>query len=83
MLVSSLLENLLDYRTIMHDESKENRMSCTVNVLVWGRLDLDTGASLLTWLLWILKDFFFFCRILSNSFCHFWLMMGPNQATSY
>lgn len=34
-LVSSLLEHLLDYRTIiMHDESKENRMSCTVNVLV-------------------------------------------------
>ncbi|XP_078522728.1 dedicator of cytokinesis protein 5 [Lissotriton helveticus] len=32
-LVSSLLENLLDYRTIMHDGSKENRMSCTVNVL--------------------------------------------------
>uniref|UniRef100_A0A2K5RQ94 Dedicator of cytokinesis 5 n=1 Tax=Cebus imitator TaxID=2715852 RepID=A0A2K5RQ94_CEBIM len=33
-LVSSLLENLLDYRTIvMQDESKENRMSCTVNVL--------------------------------------------------
>ncbi|OWK50286.1 Dedicator of cytokinesis protein 5 [Lonchura striata] len=29
LLVSSLLENLLDYRTIMHDESKENRMSCT------------------------------------------------------
>ncbi|NXR70413.1 DOCK5 protein, partial [Rhadina sibilatrix] len=33
LLVSSLLENLLDYRTIMHDENKENRMSCTVNVL--------------------------------------------------
>uniref|UniRef100_K7FID4 Dedicator of cytokinesis 5 n=1 Tax=Pelodiscus sinensis TaxID=13735 RepID=K7FID4_PELSI len=33
LLVSSLLENLLDYRTIMHDGSKENRMSCTVNVL--------------------------------------------------
>nr|KAF6309568.1 dedicator of cytokinesis 5 [Pipistrellus kuhlii] len=34
LLLSSLLENLLDYRTIiMHDESKENRMSCTVNVL--------------------------------------------------
>uniref|UniRef100_G3U713 Dedicator of cytokinesis 5 n=1 Tax=Loxodonta africana TaxID=9785 RepID=G3U713_LOXAF len=34
LLVSSLLENLLDYRTIiMHDESKENRMSCTVNLL--------------------------------------------------
>ncbi|XP_028564070.2 dedicator of cytokinesis protein 5 isoform X1 [Podarcis muralis] len=33
LLVSSLLENLLDYRAIMHDGSKENRMSCTVNVL--------------------------------------------------
>lgn len=53
LLVSSLLENLLDYRTIMHDESKENRMSCTVNVLVWRRLCSDTGAAL-TWLLWIL-----------------------------
>ncbi|TRY99585.1 hypothetical protein DNTS_033289 [Danionella cerebrum] len=33
-LVVQLLERLLDYRTIMHDENKENRMSCTVNVLV-------------------------------------------------
>nr|XP_020668233.1 dedicator of cytokinesis protein 5 [Pogona vitticeps] len=33
LLVSSLLENLLDYRATMHDGSKENRMSCTVNVL--------------------------------------------------
>ncbi|ETE68227.1 Dedicator of cytokinesis protein 5, partial [Ophiophagus hannah] len=33
LLVSSLLENLLDYRAIMHDGSKENRMSCTVNLL--------------------------------------------------
>lgn len=33
-LVVRLMERLLDYRTIMHDESKENRMSCTVNVLV-------------------------------------------------
>ncbi|KAG8517471.1 Dedicator of cytokinesis protein 1 [Galemys pyrenaicus] len=43
-LVARLLERLLDYRTIMHDESKDNRMSCTVNVLrsVAG----DTGASL-------------------------------------
>lgn len=42
LLVSSLLENLLDYRTIiMHDESKENRMSCTVNVLV--------GAKTMDW----------------------------------
>uniref|UniRef100_A0A8C3SAT2 Dedicator of cytokinesis 1 n=1 Tax=Chelydra serpentina TaxID=8475 RepID=A0A8C3SAT2_CHESE len=33
-LVVRLMERLLDYRTIMHDENKENRMSCTVNVLV-------------------------------------------------
>ncbi|KAH0623152.1 hypothetical protein JD844_031162 [Phrynosoma platyrhinos] len=33
LLVSSLLENLLDYRAIMHDGSRENRMSCTVNLL--------------------------------------------------
>ncbi|XP_026527103.1 dedicator of cytokinesis protein 5 [Notechis scutatus] len=33
LLVSSLLDNLLDYRAIMHDGSKENRMSCTVNLL--------------------------------------------------
>uniref|UniRef100_A0A9J7XI20 Dedicator of cytokinesis 5 n=1 Tax=Cyprinus carpio carpio TaxID=630221 RepID=A0A9J7XI20_CYPCA len=32
-LLSSLLENLLAYRTITHDESPELRMSCTVNVL--------------------------------------------------
>uniref|UniRef100_A0A671KJN6 Dedicator of cytokinesis protein 5-like n=1 Tax=Sinocyclocheilus anshuiensis TaxID=1608454 RepID=A0A671KJN6_9TELE len=33
LLLSSLLENLLAYRTITHDESPELRMSCTVNVL--------------------------------------------------
>uniref|UniRef100_A0A670ID93 Dedicator of cytokinesis 1 n=1 Tax=Podarcis muralis TaxID=64176 RepID=A0A670ID93_PODMU len=32
-LVVRLMERLLDYRTIMHDENKENRMSCTVNNL--------------------------------------------------
>lgn len=34
LLLSSLLENLLAYRTITQDESPEHRMSCTVNVLV-------------------------------------------------
>lgn len=37
-LVVRLMERLLDYRTIMHDENKENRMSCTVNVLVSEKL---------------------------------------------
>lgn len=40
-LVVRLMERLLDYRTIMHDENKENRMSCTVNVLV-SRSQLNT-----------------------------------------
>ncbi|XP_059499832.1 dedicator of cytokinesis protein 5-like isoform X3 [Stegostoma tigrinum] len=35
LLLSSLLEKLLDYRTIMHDESKENQMFCTVSVLAF------------------------------------------------
>ncbi|XP_054587287.2 dedicator of cytokinesis protein 5 isoform X2 [Nothobranchius furzeri] len=33
LLLSSLLENLLAYRTITQDGSPEHRMSCTVNVL--------------------------------------------------
>uniref|UniRef100_H3BDM0 Dedicator of cytokinesis 2 n=1 Tax=Latimeria chalumnae TaxID=7897 RepID=H3BDM0_LATCH len=33
ILVNGLLERLLDYRTVMSDESKNNRMSCTVNLL--------------------------------------------------
>ncbi|XP_060771126.1 dedicator of cytokinesis protein 2 [Neoarius graeffei] len=32
-LVSGLLERLLDYRTVMSDDSRNNRMSCTVNLL--------------------------------------------------
>uniref|UniRef100_A0A8D2PTH8 Dedicator of cytokinesis 2 n=1 Tax=Zosterops lateralis melanops TaxID=1220523 RepID=A0A8D2PTH8_ZOSLA len=32
-LVKGLLERLLDYRAVMSDESKDNRMSCTVNLL--------------------------------------------------
>lgn len=44
-LVVRLMERLLDYRTIMHDENKENRMSCTVNVLV------SRGVTCLKWLL--------------------------------
>lgn len=44
------MERLLDYRTIMHDENKENRMSCTVNVLVRETSTLgssrEAGSSL-------------------------------------
>lgn len=47
VLVSSLLENLLDYRTIANDESEENRMSCTVNLLVSKNHWQNMGAHLL------------------------------------
>ncbi len=32
--VKELLHRLLEYRSILTDESKDNRMSCTVNLLV-------------------------------------------------
>ena len=32
--VKELLQRLLEYRSILNDESKDNRMSCTVNLLV-------------------------------------------------
>nr|XP_006826015.1 PREDICTED: dedicator of cytokinesis protein 1 [Saccoglossus kowalevskii] len=37
LLVTRLLERLLDYRAIVTDENKENRMSCTVNLLNFYR----------------------------------------------
>ena len=32
--IKELLQRLLEYRSILNDESKDNRMSCTVNLLV-------------------------------------------------
>lgn len=32
--IKELLQRLLEYRAILNDESKDNRMSCTVNLLV-------------------------------------------------
>lgn len=48
-LVKGLLEKLLDYRGVMTDESKDNRMSCTVNLLVCAgrRSSHPRGASIL------------------------------------
>ncbi|XP_029296967.1 LOW QUALITY PROTEIN: dedicator of cytokinesis 2 [Cottoperca gobio] len=36
-LVKGLLNRLLDYRTVMNDDSRNNRMSCTVNLLNFYR----------------------------------------------
>ena len=35
--IKELLQRLLEYRSILNDESKDNRMSCTVNLLVSTR----------------------------------------------
>ena len=43
------MERLLDYRTIMHDENKENRMSCTVNVLVSESLNVPSVQEAGRW----------------------------------
>ena len=32
--VKRLMQRLLEYRAVINDENKENRMSCTVNLLV-------------------------------------------------
>uniref|UniRef100_A0A672IAE9 Dedicator of cytokinesis 2 n=1 Tax=Salarias fasciatus TaxID=181472 RepID=A0A672IAE9_SALFA len=45
-LVKGLLIRLLDYRAVMSDDSRNNRMSCTVNLLVSLTL-LDTGSQYL------------------------------------
>ena len=34
--VTDLMKRLLEYRAIMKDENEENKMSCTVNLLVSG-----------------------------------------------
>uniref|UniRef100_A0A8C9NKA7 Dedicator of cytokinesis 1 n=1 Tax=Serinus canaria TaxID=9135 RepID=A0A8C9NKA7_SERCA len=46
-LVVRLMERLLDYRTIMHDENKENRMSCTVNVPLFLRAIVSVAGRYL------------------------------------
>uniref|UniRef100_A0A672IBS9 Dedicator of cytokinesis 2 n=1 Tax=Salarias fasciatus TaxID=181472 RepID=A0A672IBS9_SALFA len=48
-LVKGLLIRLLDYRAVMSDDSRNNRMSCTVNLLVSLTL-LDTGSQLARYL---------------------------------
>ncbi|XP_043925470.1 dedicator of cytokinesis protein 2 [Protopterus annectens] len=48
-LVKRLLERLLDYRTVIGDESKGNRMSCTVNLLNFYK-DINREAMYIRYL---------------------------------
>lgn len=47
--VSRLMERLLEYRSIITDENKENRMSCTVNLLV---------SKILSWIINSVRQIF-------------------------
>ncbi|XP_072573617.1 dedicator of cytokinesis protein 2 [Paramormyrops kingsleyae] len=49
MLVKGLLERLLDYRAVMSDESRNNRMSCTVNLLNFYK-DINREAMYIRYL---------------------------------
>uniref|UniRef100_A0A8C2ASL7 Dedicator of cytokinesis 5 n=1 Tax=Cyprinus carpio TaxID=7962 RepID=A0A8C2ASL7_CYPCA len=63
LLLSSLLENLLAYRTITHDESPELRMCCTVNVLVRSRpCELKHSCSIYKYSLLCLRDLHLDCE---------------------
>ena len=33
-MIKELMQRLLEYRAVINDENRENRMSCTVNLLV-------------------------------------------------
>uniref|UniRef100_A0AAR2LWE2 Dedicator of cytokinesis 2 n=1 Tax=Pygocentrus nattereri TaxID=42514 RepID=A0AAR2LWE2_PYGNA len=48
-LVTGLLERLLDYRTVMSDDSRNNRMSCTVNLLNFYK-DINREAMYIRYL---------------------------------
>uniref|UniRef100_A0AAY4DU56 Dedicator of cytokinesis 2 n=1 Tax=Denticeps clupeoides TaxID=299321 RepID=A0AAY4DU56_9TELE len=48
-LVKGLLERLLDYRTVISDDSRNNRMSCTVNLLNFYK-DINREAMYIRYL---------------------------------
>ncbi|KAG9490824.1 hypothetical protein GDO78_006256 [Eleutherodactylus coqui] len=48
-LIKGLLERLLDYRAVVTDESKDNRMSCTVNLLNFYK-DINREAMYIRYL---------------------------------
>ncbi|KAJ1127755.1 hypothetical protein NDU88_006148 [Pleurodeles waltl] len=59
-LVKGLLEKLLDYRSVMNDESKNNRMSCTVNLLNFYK-DINREAMYIRYL-YKLRDLHLDCE---------------------
>ncbi|XP_073505608.1 dedicator of cytokinesis protein 2 isoform X2 [Phyllobates terribilis] len=59
-LIKGLLERLLDYRAVVTDESKDNRMSCTVNLLNFYK-DINREAMYIRYL-YKLRDLHLECE---------------------
>ncbi|KAM4748805.1 dedicator of cytokinesis protein 2 [Rhinophrynus dorsalis] len=59
-LIKGLLERLLDYRAVVTDESKDNRMSCTVNLLNFYK-DINREGMYIRYL-YKLRDFHLDCE---------------------
>ncbi|XP_068133503.1 dedicator of cytokinesis protein 2 isoform X2 [Hyperolius riggenbachi] len=59
-LIKGLLERLLDYRAVVTDESKDNRMSCTVNLLNFYK-DINREAMYIRYL-YKLRDLHLDCE---------------------
>ncbi|XP_048816133.1 dedicator of cytokinesis protein 2 isoform X2 [Lagopus muta] len=83
-LVKGLLEKLLDYRTVMNDESKDNRMSCTVNLLNFYK-DINREGMYIRYL-YKLRDLHLDCENYTEAaytlLLHTWLLKMWEEAIS-
>uniref|UniRef100_A0A8C4XMG4 Dedicator of cytokinesis 2 n=1 Tax=Falco tinnunculus TaxID=100819 RepID=A0A8C4XMG4_FALTI len=80
-LVKGLLEKLLDYRTVMNDESKDNRMSCTVNLLNFYK-DINREEMYIRYL-YKLRDLHLDCENYTEAaytlLLHTWLLKWSDE----
>uniref|UniRef100_A0A663FCC4 Dedicator of cytokinesis 2 n=1 Tax=Aquila chrysaetos chrysaetos TaxID=223781 RepID=A0A663FCC4_AQUCH len=76
-----LLEKLLDYRTVMNDESKDNRMSCTVNLLNFYK-DINREEMYIRYL-YKLRDLHLDCENYTEAaytlLLHTWLLKWSDE----
>ncbi|XP_054832952.1 dedicator of cytokinesis protein 2 [Eublepharis macularius] len=80
-LVKGLLEKLLDYRAVMNDESKDNRMSCTVNLLNFYK-DINREEMYIRYL-YKLRDLHLDCENYTEAaytlLLHAWLLKWSDE----
>uniref|UniRef100_A0A8C7E989 Dedicator of cytokinesis 2 n=1 Tax=Nothoprocta perdicaria TaxID=30464 RepID=A0A8C7E989_NOTPE len=80
-LVKGLLAKLLDYRAVMSDESKDNRMSCTVNLLNFYK-DINREGMYIRYL-YKLRDLHLDCENYTEAaytlLLHTWLLKWSDE----